>query len=275
VRRVAPAHARAPASTAMRAPASTSMRVLAFTAMRAPAATLALALAVTLGGCESTQEQSAKLERLAKREAGAGAHSRALAPRNLSIARPSSIVEVLGASVVHSSEGAAVSVTLRNTSATALSDMPIEIVVKDAHGASLYTNATPGLASSLVSVPLLGAHATSTWVDDQVQLSATPASVAAKVGEGRRVSAAIPQLAVRGARLSEGEAEGTVANRSSSAQSEVIVYAVARRGRRVVAAGRAVVHALGAGASADFQVFLIGNAAGAQLQVSASPSTLG
>jgi hypothetical protein len=231
--------------------------------------------AIALAGCESTQEQSAKLEKAAKREATEAARRKALTQRSLTITRPSAIVKVLAATVLHSSEGAAAAVTLQNTSATMLRDVPIQITVKDASGHSVYTNAMPGLATALVSVPLLAAHATGTWVDDQVQTSAAPASVSAEVGEGERVSAAIPSIAIRGAHLSEGEAEGSVVNHSTVGQRELVIYAVARRGGAIVAAGRAIIPQAEPGATEQFQAFLIGDSNGAQLEVTAPPSTLG
>jgi hypothetical protein len=237
---------------------------------------LALALAaIALAGCESTQERSAKLEKVAKREAAAAARQKALTQRSLTITRPSAVVKVLAAAVVHSSEGAAAAVTLQNTSASTLRDVPIRIAVKDAAGRTVYSNAVPGLATALVSVPLLAAHATSTWVDDQVQAFATPASVTAEVGEGERVREAIPAIAIVGAHLSEGEAEGSVVNHSNVGQRELVVYAIARRGGAVVAAGRAVVPQAEAGATEHFQAFLIGDPSGARLEVSAPPSTVG
>lgn len=237
---------------------------------------IALALAaLALCGCESSEQKSARLERTAKREAQRHARSAAAASSGLTIARPSRVVDVLAATALHSSEGTAAAVTLRNTSASTLRNVPIEIAVEDAHGANVYTNTAPGLATTLTTVPLLGAHATVTWVDDQVQASGTPASVRAKVGEGERVTAAVPRIAVQDAHLGEGVVEGHLANRSRVEQGEVLVYALARRAGRIVAAGRAVVRALGAGASEFFQAFLIGHAAGARLEVNAYPNTFG
>lgn len=228
--------------------------------------------AIALAGCESTQEKSAKLEKLAKREA---AQHKSLTQLSLSIAKPSRIVVVDATAVLHSSEGAAAAVTLHNSSASALRNVPIEITVRDAHGATLYTNATPGLAAALASVPLLGAHATATWVDDQVEASSTPAGISARVGEGEHVPGPIPHIAIVGAHLAEGAAEGSVVNHSSVGQRELVVYAIARRGGTIVAAGRAVVPQDEAGATEHFQAFLIGNPQGAQLEVSAPPSTVG
>jgi hypothetical protein len=238
------------------------------------AALVLIALALT--GCETSAEKSAKLERAAKLEV----KRTALATRGLTITKTSNKVKVLEASALSSSEGLAAVVTLRNLSDVALRNLPIEITIKGASGATIYTNNTSGLATALVSVPLLAAHATTTWIDDQVQGTGTPQRVSAKVGEGEVLAGAVPQLGVESAHLlrdetSGLEAEGSVVNHSRLSQRELVVYAVARRAGRIVAAGRAVIPQAGAGSSSRFQVFFIGNPQGAQLEVSAPPTTFG
>lgn len=236
---------------------------------------IALALAaIALAGCESSQEKSAKLEKVAKREAREAALLHPFA-KGLSITRPSTRISVSGAVVLHSSEGTAVAVTLRNNSPTAQRNVPVEITVNGAGGTTLYKNTAPGLATPLVAMPLLDAHATATWIDDQVQTSGTPASATAEVGEGEPVRGAIPQLNVQGAHLSEGEVEGNLANHSQLSQRELVVYAVARRAGIIVAAGRAIIPQAEPGSTSHFQAFLIGNPQGAQLQASAPPTTVG
>jgi hypothetical protein len=228
----------------------------------------ALALGGSLTACESSQEKSAQLERVAKRERAQSARRRALARRALSITQPSRVVTVTATDVVHSSEGAAAIVTLHNSSATALRALPIEITARDAAGATVYTNATPGLAAQLTTVALVEAHASTTWVEAQLPASPAPTSVLAKVGEGEPVSEALPHLEVAGVRLNEGEAEGSLVNRSHTGAREVTLDAIARRGGRVVAVGSAIVTQVEAGASAHFQAALIGDPRGAQLEVS-------
>lgn len=166
-------------------------------------------------------------------------------------------------------------ITLRNVSATPLRGLPIEITVRDARGASVYTNAVPGLSPTLASVALIPAHGQLTWIDDQIQATGAPASVTAKVGEGAPAGGAIPQLRLEGTHLSEAQAEGNLVNHSQVSQQELIVDAVARRGGRIVAVGRAVLASAPAGTSTPFQVFFVGNPAGAQLEVSAPATTLG
>lgn len=237
-------------------------------------AALAL-LALALAACESNQERSAKLERAATLHEDEAAKRRALAQRALTITRPSTKLRVIATAVVHDSEGAAAVVTLRNASDTSLRDVPIEITVRDAHGGSVYSNDVPGLSPTLASIALIPAHASQTWIDDQVQATSTPTSVSAKVGEGTTVAGAIPRLSIEGAHLSEAEAEGNLANGSTIAQQEVVVDAVARRAGRIVAAGRAVLANAPAGATTPFQIFFVGDPAGAQLEVDAPATTSG
>ncbi len=230
-----------------------------------------LVLALTLTGCETTAEKSAKLEKQAKRVT-------LVKQKGLSIAHESTIVKVTGTKVVNSPEGSAVVVSLRNTAPKPLRDVPIAIAVKDASGASVYTNSTPGLSHTLVAVALLPAHGELTWIDDQIQTAGTAAS--ARVGEGAAVTGALPRLSVEGAHLHEDPAsgqtvEGTLTNHSRVAQRELVAYALARRDGKIVAAGRAVLASLPAGSSAPFQIFFIGDPRGAQLEVSAPPTVLG
>jgi hypothetical protein len=236
-------------------------------------ALVALALAPVLAGCQTTQEKSAQLEKAAKR-------SRAHAQKGagLRVTRPSRQVRVVASVLVHGGEGSAAVVTLRNTSATALREIPLAIEVAGPHRAVQYTNAGAGLSAPLTGLPYLAAHATVTWVDDQVQYS-PPATLRVRVGEAPPAHAA-PALSVSGVKAFEDPsngpgAEGMVLNRSTTAQHELVVYAVARRGGRVVAAGRGVIPLLAPGQSTRFAAYLVGGSpSGASLEVAAPPSRL-
>jgi hypothetical protein len=237
-----------------------------------PAAVLALA-ALALCGCETTAEKSAKLEREAKRVTLAQ-------EKGLTITRVSETVKASSAVVVHDSERAAVVVTLENASAHAQRDVPIAITVKDAHGKTVFQNNEPGLESALVSVPSIPAHGSAEWVNDQVAATGTPASVSVQVGQAASVSGRLPGLTTAGAKMSEEPATGTVAdgtvtNGSKVAQSGLVIYAVARRDGKIVAAGRSIVPQLTPAASAPFQAALVGDAQGAQLRTSAPAASFG
>ncbi len=238
--------------------------------MRVAAAVALLAL-LALSGCETTAEKSAKLEK--------AAHHQRLAEKGLTIAKQSSDVRVLSATLVHGHEGNAAIVTLQSDSAHALRAVPIAISVKDAHGSTLFQNNTPGLEAALTSLASLGAHGKATWIDDQILASDTPASVSAIVGEAPSVSGALPRIEVSAVHTSEEGgtqgAAGTVRNDSSVMQQNLVVYVLARRGGQIVAAGRAVLPEVGAGASLPFQAFFVGSPAGAHLEASAPPTTFG
>jgi hypothetical protein len=232
-----------------------------------------VALGLVLAGCQTTAEKSANLEREAR------LHPLAVA-QGLSIARTSSRVKVLGTSVLRSSEGAVAVVELRNVSDRPLRSVPLAIRVTDARGAAIYQNNAAGLEAALVSVPSLAAHATFTWVDDQLPASTSASAVSARVGEPPALTGALPPIAVAGVHLIEDPtngvgAAGTVSNRSRVAQSKLVIFGVARRAGRIVAAGRAVLPELGAGAQLPFQIFFVGDPHGAQLQVSAPASSAG
>jgi hypothetical protein len=240
---------------------------------RRPFAALgAVAALVALGGCESSQEKSAKLEREAKLAVRN-------APKGLAIARSSRRVRATSTAIVTGSEGAAVLVTLRNSSAAAERELPIAITVRNAAGAEVYTNTTPGTTHQLTTVPLVPAHGSLVWIDDQVSASAATArTVTALVGEGTPAHGAAPRITVTAAHIVTDPSNGvggeaTVTNHSDVEQRELVVFATALRGGRVVAAGRSVVPQLAAHGSASVQVFFVGSPVGAQLQLSAPATT--
>jgi hypothetical protein len=235
---------------------------------RTACAALALA-AIGLSGCESTQEKSAQLEREAH------SHTHASLAKTISVGHENPNIEVLSSTIVSGKEGAAVVVSLRNSSPKPIVGAPIEIMVKDAKGSTLYSNATPGLSASLTTAPPLKPHAQTTWIDDQVLLSGSPSSVKTLVGEGQTPKGSAPSIQIEHVKQIEGgqSVTGTVANHSAVAQRELVVYAVARRGSKVVAAGRGIVPEVGAHASEQFEAYLIGEAKGASVQLNAPPTS--
>jgi hypothetical protein len=167
--------------------------------------------------------------------------------------------------------------------------------VRSASGQVLYQNSAAGLAASLVSVPLLEPGQTFTWIDDQVQpgggeagttsgggQAAKGTKVEATVGESPPLSqapSALPQMQITGLHtiedptLGEGTA-GTVHNSSTTVQTNLVIYGIARRGGRIVAAGRAELASVPAGGSVPFQIFFVGEPKGASPELSAPASTL-
>jgi hypothetical protein len=238
---------------------------------------VALALAaplVALAACESTQDKSARLAKLAKRQ---------VAARGLSVVQVNPDVRVLGSSVLHDANGTAVALELKNTGSRDLVDLPIAIDVKDAQGKSLYRNDAPGLDASLVGLPVLRGGQTVWWVDDQVLASGRPASVGVKVGRSKAGTSptGLPKIQLSGVHpLQDTEGAsivGTIENRSKIVQRRLTVFVVARKGGRVVAAGRAIIDKLDPAPTKKpihFKSFFIGNPRGARYELTAPPTVL-
>jgi hypothetical protein len=237
--------------------------------MRRAAIVATAALAVT--GCESTQDKSARLEAQAATKGEAG--------RGLVVRERSRDVRAVRAEALQDANGTAVVVELRNRSDRALTRIPLAIQVRGRDRSVLYANDVAGLDESLVQVPALAPGERLLWVNDQVTAAERPAKVRAAVGADAEPVDSLPRLAVGGVRLQGDPVSGVAAvgkltNRSSVEQRRVVVFAVAREGRRVVAAGRAIVNRVRPGRSAPFQAFFIGDPRGAQLEVAAPPTVI-
>ncbi len=242
------------------------------TTLRAAAALLVIVL--TLTGCESNEERHAQLVKEDKLT------HRATAQTGLVVKRQSPYVKVLATAVLHDENGIAAVVTLHNDSPHALHAVPVSITLREPGGRTLYQNDVPGLSAPLTHAPLLLPGQSFDWIDDQIPGGGTPGSLSVRVGEAPTTGAPPPDIAVTGTHVFEDPtngvgAEGTVVNRSSVAQQELVVFAVGVRGGRIVAAGRAVLPNAPAHASTPFQVFFIGNPKGTTLVASAPPTTLG
>jgi hypothetical protein len=227
--------------------------------------------ALALAGCESTQDKSARLERQAATKGEAG--------KGLVVRERSRDVRVMRTEALQDANGTAVVVELRNRSDRGLARIPLSIQVRGRDRSVLYANDVAGLDDSLVYVPSIAAGERLLWVNDQVTAAERPADVRAAVGTDARPAEELPRLQLSNVRL-QGDpvsgvaAVGKLSNRSDVEQRRVVVFAVAREGERVVAAGRAIVNRVRPGKSAPFQAFFIGDPRGAQLEVAAPPTVV-
>ena len=228
-------------------------------------------LILALAGCESTQAKSARLERSAQK---------AKHEKGLVITRDAREVQVEGATLLQQDGSAATVVELHNRSTRSLVALPIGLTVRDGTGKSVYANDTPGLDASLVQIPALAPGQRLAWVNDQITLPAPGKDAVARVGAGGKPGPAqLPQMEVTDLKVTTDaggsvSVVGNVANRSSIAQKRLIVFVVARKGERVVAAGRAIVENLPAGKSTNFSAFPIGDPHGAKLSAAAPPTVV-
>jgi len=241
------------------------------TAPRASVVLLLAAVAVGGAGCESTQSRSARLK---------AASADRPAEKRFSITEESRDVSVESAQVLQDDLGAAVVVELRSRSRRPQASVPVAIEVAAKGGAKLFANDAPGLESALIAAPLIEPGRRLLWVNDQVRLSGRASRAKAKVGKAKQPSPAkVPKIELVGTPKLAADpsggftATGKVRNASAIEQIRLVVFAIARRGGRIVGAGRSVVPRLKPGAKARFTAFLVGAPRGAKLTVTPLPTT--
>ena len=230
------------------------------------------AIAVTASACESTEQESAKIAR-----EGAPA---AAGPRALTLGAINHGARASDVTLLSSGGRTAVAVKLTATTPRPQLDVPLLVDVTGAGGKVVYTNGTGGVEAALQRIALLRPHSSEWWVDDQVLVAQAGSDVKVRVGTGRspRAAGAAPVLIAKSTHVGEQAGlsvlSGELVNGSDKAQGKVPVFAVALRGGNVVAAGRAVVGSLPGrlGAAASFQIFLVGDPAGATFQLTAVPA---
>ena len=231
---------------------------------------LALLLApLLLAGCESSQDKSARLAR----SAVAQKHEKGVV-----VTTQSPDVKVLKTALVEDRYGTAAAVQLRFSGHKPQAAMPISFELRDGAGKKAYGNDLPGLAASLTHVPLLRPGERVWWVDDQLQVKGAE-RVEARVGRPTTTAPSKPpELVPTGLKLESDSSgfftHGKLRNRSDVEQTQLTIYAVAQRGDKVVAAGRAGIERLRARAAAPFRIFWIGEPKGATLHIFAPPTVL-
>lgn len=238
---------------------------------------LVLASTALLGlgasGCETTREKAAKVSRQG---------DDAFRQDGLAVGAANRSVKLVETAVISDVNGSAVVAVLRNDSPRALADVPLQLVVSDGRGRATARNDEAGLEHGLTHVALLPSRRAVVWVNDQLTVTGgRPARAAVTAGSGRAAAAAATALriTVAGARLEGDPASGITAvakavNGSAVSQRDLVIACVARRGGRVVAAGRAIVPLLKAHGRATVHVYFIGDPTGAELSFDAQPSTL-
>jgi uncharacterized lipoprotein YmbA len=237
------------------------------------AACASVIVAVLLAGCETTEQQSARIAKtLGHQSTGA---------IDTQITGTNREVRVDQAVLVSSASGTAAALELTNTSATAQADLPILITVSDATGKPVYTNDAVGTSSPSGELSFLPAHATVWWVDGDLLLSGgAPVHIAARIGKAATATPAVP-ASLSATHLKVGSnfvgplIGGTVTNGSSTAQTDLAIYAVALSDGHVVAAGQSALPTLGAHTSAPFQVTVVGKPKGATAVVTVAPAHIG
>lgn len=233
-------------------------------------AVLAACTLIASSGCVSTQQKNAR----AKLRATRMLDSRR--PQRVVQANPDVRVEQVA--LVRGSGSAAVVVDLRSSADEPLTDLPIAVGVRTPGGRRVLLNDRRGQAWFQTHVPAIAAGARATWVYTVPRRAARRlrgrpfAIVGATPQPAISHASALPKLVVaaaagngggRGARGGEGAsaraaARVVVTNDSDVPQDDVQVYALVREGRRYVAAGKAAIPHLDAGAQAHTTIPLSG-----------------
>jgi len=230
---------------------------------------LAVASAL-LAGCETTQEKSAKLE-------AQGAEIAKVEKIKIGAANQS--IDVTGTTLLTDQYGSAVVLGLKNSSPTPQVDVPIGLVVKNAKGKEIYKNDTEGLQDGLIQIPIIEGSSDGWYVNDQVLVTEKPTSADVTIGKSEAQSPAkIPEIEVTPPVLASDTSgpnvTGEVTNKSDVEQIDLLLFAVATRGGKVVAAGRGLIPKLKTDGKPEFyRIYFIGDPKNADIEVVAMPST--
>ena len=223
-------------------------------------------VATAVSGCATTQDANKRASIQA---------DRTLASRKALVLRGTDRdVEVVRASAISGKDGSAVVVVLRNRGDEPVSDLPIEVGRRG--GEPL--NARPNVPYFQSHAPAIAPGAEATWVYvTREKIGAGP--VYARLGGPPGIAPKIddvPELDVSQAheRRAKGQSSvvAEVANPTGVPQYGLDVYAVAKKGDRYVAAGRAAVTHLGVDESTRLTLHLVGDAKGSRIQIYAPPT---
>ncbi|MDX6664854.1 MAG: hypothetical protein QOG68_1060 [Solirubrobacteraceae bacterium] len=222
---------------------------------------------LSLGGCATTQDRNARAKLAA---------TRLLASRKATpVTVPNPDVTIGKVALVHHDGAVAVVVELHNASANALTDLPINVGV-ETHGRRSFLNRRAGVSYFQSHVTAIAARGDTTWVFTSrhaTSLSGHPfAIVGVPVSPPISSATSLPALVAAPASGFGPSVRVRVGNPTGVPQSELPDYALARRGTRYVAAGRATLAHLGTGQHKQLELRLIGSTGGAQLSVQAQPS---
>jgi hypothetical protein len=239
---------------------------------RAAALLVVPVLAAGLSACESTADKSARIAAEGKKAVQASG--------TLKI-RPSADLKVARAVVVRGAGGAvAAAVEVRNRGGAAQRDVPVLFDGRVARGKTLYENDQVGLQPALQRLASVRARRTAWWVNDQVTVASAPRRVRARVGAAPAARpGSVPDVSVRGLHW-ESDATGrymtgTVVNPVARVLTDIPIFAVALKGKKVVAAGRALVPKLPAKGNRKkvvFRLFFVGDPRGARVQLTVAPN---
>ena len=223
-------------------------------------------LVTAVSGCATTQDANKRASLQA---------DRTLASRKALVLHGTDpAVQVVRTSVIPGKDGSAIVVVLRNRGDAPVSDLPIEVGPRGGDPLNAGRN-----------VPYFQSHAPAIAAGGRDDLGLRVQGED-RVGPGLRADRGAAGVGPRGRRRAGARRErcgltrwqggssvvAEVSNGTGIPQYGLDVYAVARRGGRYVAAGRASLTHLGVDQKAELTLNLIGDAKGSQIQIYAPPT---
>ena len=234
---------------------------------RFSALVLVVLAGLSLTACESSQDKARAIRE----------HAQATAPKPLVIPKENQDIKVGDVTLLHDQNGDAIVVPLTNESAKAMVSVPILVGIKNGKQTT-YKNDTAGLDYALNHVALIKPHETFYWVNDQL---AQGKSAKVRVGEpeAKPPTGPLPPFRVSDPRFGHDfsgvKVSGTVTDESKVDQDHLILFAVARQGNRIVAAGRGQIKKLKHTAKpAPYVIYFIGDPTGSDVTIQAPPTVL-
>ncbi len=226
--------------------------------------------ALALAGCTTTQHE-------AQRERLDSARQR-VALESTRVTAANTVVTATSVAVLRADGKTAFVVTVGNRGRRAVTDLPISVGYTTASGASVYLNSAATLNYFESHLPAIKAGKSLVWVfttDKTVPAGFRPF---ARIGLKRAVPALLtePNVSI-GVRYRDLSTTNSLAihltNSTSVPQYQLQVYAYAKRNGHYVGAANATVMNLGAGATGNIRLGLVGSPSN-QLRVQAIPTIL-
>jgi hypothetical protein len=222
---------------------------------------------LSLSACQSSQDKARAIR----------ARAEATAPKPLVIPKKNKDIKIGDVTFLHDQNGDAIVVPLTNETDKTVVSVPILVEIKNGKQ-TVYKNDTAGLDYALNHVALIKPHETFYWVNDQVEQGKT-AKVRVGEPEGKPPAGQLPDFTVSDPRFGHDfsgvKVTGTVTDQSKVDQSHLILFAVARQGGRIVAAGRGQIKKLKHTAKpSPYVIYFIGDPTGSGVTIQTPPTTL-
>jgi hypothetical protein len=228
---------------------------------------LVLLGALALGSCTSSQDKARSIRE----------HAQATAPKPLVITKQNKDLKLGETTMLHDQNGDAMVVPVTNESSKTMVGVPILVEIKNGKQ-TVYKNDTAGIDYALNHIAVIKPHETFYWVNDQLTGQGKTAKVQVGEPEEKTPSGPLPEYTVSaprfGSDFSGVKVSGTVKTDSKVDQSHLILFAVARQGNQIVAAGRGQIKKLKHSAKpSPYVIYFIGDPTGADVTIQAPPTT--